>query len=252
MLESDHGRLAAAARPGQPRARGRQRIGSQQPVGPGQRHATRPGRYSYGPGVKAHGRHGHSSPTCRTAGPATVGKNRALRAPGNAPRATTPETRVHRQPEVTPGPGGRSPGESVAEAAGTTRPAAEDRLGQAALRRGATAELTLGAAVGAALPVQTDPWRPARRVHWGRQHRRTGRTRHSIPAVQAQPAAGRRAPAETGAKNIPSSDCRGRRDHRGVRCISVQSRSGLGTGRCLRRFGGGRPGRPEDQKYLKN
>ena len=53
--------------------------------------------------------------TCRTAGPATVRKNRA---PGKAPRATTPETRVHRQLEVTLGPRGHSPGESVAEAAG--------------------------------------------------------------------------------------------------------------------------------------
>ena len=43
--------------------------------------------------------------TCRTAGPATVRKNRA---PGKAPRATTPETRVHRQLEATLGPGGHS------------------------------------------------------------------------------------------------------------------------------------------------
>jgi hypothetical protein len=101
----------------------------------------------------------------------------------------------------------------------------------------------------------TQPQPPARWVHWGHQHWATSRTRHSTPAAQAQPAAGRRAPAETGAKHIPegpSSGCKGRRDHRGIQCISVQSRSGLGAGRCLRKFGGGRPGRPEDQKYLEN
>jgi hypothetical protein len=190
----------------QPRTQGRPRIRSRRPAGPGQRLATRlgPGRHDYGPGGKAYGRYGHSSSTCRAGGPATVGKNRA---PGKVPRATTPVTRVHKQLEVTLGPGGHGPGESAAEAAGTTRPATDDRLRQAALRRGATAEPTLGAAAGAAL--QTEPQPPARRVHWHHHHWGTSRIRHSTPAAQAQPAAGRRAPAETGAKIHPELGLQG-------------------------------------------
>ena len=144
--------------------------------------------------------------TRRTAGPATVRKNRA---PGKAPRATTPETRVHRQLEVTLGPCGHSPGESVAEAAGAA----------------------------GSLGPPTQAHRPDPPQHPSRSGAASGRP----------PGLGR-----DRCQNIPSLDCKGRRDHRGVRCSSVQSRSGLGTGRCLRRFGGGRPGRPEDQKYLKN
>ena len=54
-------------------------------------------------------------------------------------------------------------------------------------------------------------------------------------------------PVKTGGDSSPGPGGKGRRSRRNLRCTPVQSRSGLGAGRCLREFRGGHPGRPESQ-----
>lgn len=54
-------------------------------------------------------------------------------------------------------------------------------------------------------------------------------------------------PVKTDANTSPGSSGKGRRGRGNVRCTPVQSRIGLGAGRCFRNLRGGHPGRPENQ-----